>query len=341
MRAVMRTIALILTAALMAAPAWGAGPEKGLTVKGVRFFSYAGFTRIVFETEQAAPYVLTRSGDGRSVYFSSYGGPFTLEVPRLPVVDDGVVKSLEPRQDGNQKAITISLGPSAGEIKDFVLHGPNRIVVDVLRGTPPAAPQARTAVVIVIDPGHGGADTGIMTGQGPEKAQTLELANALRKALRKSGAKYTIMLTREQDQFLSLDDRAATANAAEATLFVSLHLSPGAEQHVLILDPDEGQALPATGGRGDFLGFDALSEQQQLLWGTQQAEHARESGRLGRAIARALTDREGAEPDQAPLALLRPLASAAVMVETGAAQNRLNTAEAIARGIEQYVREKR
>ncbi len=341
MRAVMRMIAVMLAAVLAAAAALGAVPEKGLTVKGVRFFSYAGFTRIVFETEQAAPYVLTRSGDGRTVYFSSYGGPFVLEVPRLPVVDDGVVKALEPRQDGNQKAITISLGPAAGEIKDFVLHGPDRIVVDVLRGIPSTALPARAAAVIVIDPGHGGSDTGIATGQGPEKAQTLELANALRKALRKSGAKYTIMLTREQDQFLSLDDRAAAANAAAATLFVSLHLSPGSEQRVLILDPDEGHALQASGGRGDFLGFDALSEHQLLLWGTQQAEHAQESGRLGRAIARALTERAGAEPDQAPLALLRPVAAAAVVVEAGVKQNRQHTAEAIAQGIEQYVREKR
>lgn len=340
MRPVTRMIAVILAVALIAAAAAGAAPEKGLTVKNVRFFSYAGFTRIVFETEQAAPYVLTRSGDGRSVYFSSYGGPFTLLVDRLPIVDDGVVKALEPRQDGDQKAITITLGPGAGDIKDFVLHGPDRIVVDVLRGAPAAQP-ARSGAVIVIDPGHGGADTGIMTGQGPEKTLTLELANTLRKVLRKSGTKYTIILTREQDRFVALDERAAAANAAGAALFVSLHLASGGQDHTFILDPDEGQMLPATGARGDFLGFDAMSEHQQLLWGTQQAEHSRESGRLGRMIARAVSGREEAEPDQAPLALLKPVAAAAVLVEVDAGQNRLHAAEAIGRGIEQYVRERR
>jgi N-acetylmuramoyl-L-alanine amidase len=341
MRAVKRIIAAILAAALFAVVARGAVPEKGLTVKGVRYFSYAGFTRIVFETEQAAPYVLTRSGDGRSVYFSSYGGPFTLQVARLPVIDDGVVKALEPRQDGDQKAITITLGPGAGDIKDFVLLGPSRIVVDVLRGLPAAPAPQRSGIVIVIDPGHGGTDTGIITGQGPEKAVTLELANALRKVLRKSGTKYTIILTREQDQQVALDERAAAANAAGATLFVSLHLSPGSGQRAFILDPDEGQTLPAPGIRGGFQGFDAMSEHQQLLWGTQQAEHSQESGRLGRAIVRELADRDGAEPDQAPLALLKPVGAAAVLVEVGAGQNRMRTAEAIGRGIEQYVREKR
>jgi hypothetical protein len=40
--------------------------EKGLTVKGVRYSTYAAFTRIVFEVEAAAPYVVTRSQDGKA-----------------------------------------------------------------------------------------------------------------------------------------------------------------------------------------------------------------------------------------------------------------------------------
>jgi N-acetylmuramoyl-L-alanine amidase len=337
----MRTIAVILLVALGAFAASAAGADKGLTVKGVRFFSYAGFTRIVFETQEAAPYVLTRSGDGKSVYFSSYGGPFTLTAATLPTINDGVVKTLESRQDGSQKAITILLGPAAGEVKDFVLRGPDRIVVDVLRGAAPVVGSgAETRRVIMIDPGHGGSDTGIMSGQGPEKTLTLELALALRKALLRTGAKLSVLLTRDQDLAATLDQRAAAANASNATLFVSLHLSDGPETHVFILDPDEGQTLPAPAGRRGFLEFDTQSEHQQSLWGTQQAEHSQESGRLGREIVRALTGRDNAEPDQAPLALLEPVDAAAVVVEVGAGQNRMKTAEAIGRGIEHYVRGK-
>jgi N-acetylmuramoyl-L-alanine amidase len=337
----MRTIAGILCACVLAAAAASGAGDQGLAVKGVRYFSYPGFTRIVFETESAASYVMTRSGDGRSLYFSSYGGPFTVAVSPLPVINDGVVKGLELRRDGDKLAVIIVLASGAGTSKDFVLRGPDRIVLDVFRGAPaPPAPEAGRTV-IMIDPGHGGTDTGIVTGQGPEKAFTLELANALRRRLTAQGKKMTVLLTREQDRSMNADERAAAANAAEAQVFVSLHLTQSADDRVFILDPDEGRAIAAAGAPGDFLGFDAVSEQQQMLWGTQQAEHAQDSGRLGRAVIRSISGRETAEPDQAPLLVLEPVAAAAVLVELGAGRNPAHAADAIARGIEQYVRERR
>jgi N-acetylmuramoyl-L-alanine amidase len=340
----MRTIAGMLCACLIALAAGSFGAEKGLTVRNVRFFSYPGFTRIVFEAEEAAPYVLTRSGDGRSLHFSSYGGPFALKAPQLPVIRDGVITGMEFRQDGEHRAIIITLGPAAGDAKDFVLRGPDRIVVDVLRGAaaaiPPEAPAART-LVVVIDPGHGGADTGIVTGQGMEKALTLELAKAVRKRLLTGAVKMKVLLTREQDQAVTIDERAAFSNASGAHLFVGLHAATGPGGRVFILDPDEGPSPPSSGGPADFLGFDAVSEQQQMLWGTQQATHSQESGRLGRSVARAFAARDGIEPEQAPLAQLKAVDAAAVLVEAGFGLDRGKTADGIARGIEQYAREKR
>lgn len=340
----MRTTIGTLCACLVIFSSGALAAEKGLAIKGVRFFSYSGFTRIVFEAEEAAPYVLTRPGDGRTLHFSAYGGPFTVKVAQLPVINDGVVKGMELRQDGEHRSLHITLGPAAGDTKDFVLRSPDRIVVDVLRGAAAApAPEAAAAKapVVVLDPGHGGAETGIVTGQGVEKALMLELAVSIRKILRKSGARMTVVLTREQDQAATLDERAAFANASGAFLFVSLHAAQGPAGRVFILDPDEGRPSPSTGRPSDFLGFDAVSEQQQTLWGAQQAGHSQESGRLGRHIARALAGREGAEPAQAPLAQLKAVDAAAVLIEAGTSMNRGKAAEAIAQGIEQYVREKR
>jgi N-acetylmuramoyl-L-alanine amidase len=340
----MRTIAGILFMLLITCPAVAATAENGLSVKGVRYFSYSGFTRIVFETEEAAPYVLTRSGDGKTLYFSSYGGPFILKSPQLPQINDGVVRGMEFRQERDHRSVIIMLGPAAGEAKDFVLRGPDRIVVDVLRGAAPAAvPEALAAKapVVVIDAGHGGAETGIVTGQGMEKTLTLDLAHSVRKLLRKSGVKMTVLLAREHDQAMTVDERAAFSNAARAFLFVSLHAAPGQDVRVFILDPDEGQLSASSGGTSDFQGYDAMSEQQQMLWGTQQARHAQESGRFGRNMARAFSASETAEPEQAPLVQLKAVDAAAVLIETGMTVNRGKTAEVIAREIEQYVREKR
>lgn len=343
MPAGMRILAGIFCAGVILVAVAAGAVETGLTVKGVRFFSYPGFTRIVFEAERAAPYVMTRSGDGRSLYFSSYGEPFALTAPRLPVINDGVVKGLEHRREGDQQAVIIHLAPAAGDAKDFVLRGPDRIVLDVYRGVLPAAPTgAGGKTVVLIDPGHGGLqDSGIATPRGPEKEITLGLANALRRALRKSAVPMTVHLTRDADVRLSADERASAANTGDADVFVSIHLAPGAESRVFLLDPDEGRTVAAGSVPGDFLGFDAVSDQQERQWGTQQAEYAQESGRLGRIIVRALTGADKGEPDQAPILALKAVAAPAVLVEIGTEQDRQRAMEAVAKGIEQYVRAKR
>ncbi len=339
----MRTFLGILCAAALALSATAATADSGLTVKGIRYFSYPGFTRIVFETAEAAPYVLTRSSDGSSLYFSSYGGPFVVTAAQLPAINDGVVKSLAVRQEGERRAIIISLGPAAGPAKDFVLRGPDRIVLDIQRGAEAVHESAEAArvPVVVLDPGHGGPDTGVVTSHGVEKVATLELADAVRRRLRKDGANLTVLLTRDRDRAMTIDERSAFSNAAGADLFVSLHAAEGDDARVFILDPDEGRSLPSSGGATDFQRFDAAAEHQQLLWGTQQAAHARASGRLGRTLARAFAGRDDAEPVQAPLIQLEAVDAAAVLVETGLGLNSAKTAETLARGIEEYVREKR
>jgi len=66
-----------------------------------------------------------------------------------------------------------------------------------------------------------------------------------------------------------------------------------------------------------------------------------EDNRFGRSLVRALKASEAAEPEQAPLAQLKAVDAAAVLIETGMAMNRGKAAEAIAREIGHYVREKR
>jgi N-acetylmuramoyl-L-alanine amidase len=337
----MRIVCKLIVLWLLLLPQGAASGEKGLTVKGVRYFSYAAFTRIVLELDSAAPYVLTRTDGGRSLLLSAYDGPFALKAP-LPTLRDSVVSGLEAKEDAGRTFVVIRLDAAAGEVKDFVLRGPDRIVIDIAKGTAPAPlPQPGKLLVIVLDAGHGGKDTGIVTAQGQEKTLTLELAQAIRKALQKN-PRIKVVLTREKDQALSLDERAAVANAAGANIFVSIHAAPGSVDRVFIEDPDEdADAQAARPASRDFFGFEAGSELQETLWGRQQAGHARESGALGRKIVRALSGVASAEPVQAPLAAFKPVDAAAILIEAGMAGDRSKTAEAVARGIEQDVRESR
>lgn len=74
---------------------------------------------------------------------------------------------------------------------------------------------------IVIDPGHGGKDPGATGGGVREKDIALDVAKKVRVHLRAAG--YSVILTREQDKFVSLGNRAAEANMWGADLFVSIH----------------------------------------------------------------------------------------------------------------------
>jgi N-acetylmuramoyl-L-alanine amidase len=195
--------------------------------------------------------------------------------------------------------------------------------------------------VVVLDAGHGGTDTGTVTAQGQEKTIALDLAQAIKKILQRD-PRLHVVLTREKDVALSLSERAAAANTSGASVFVSIHIAPGTNDRIYIQDPGEDMGVQAVQSVSrDFLSFEAGSEQREMLWGRQQAAHAQESNALGRQLARQLEGKDNAEPLQMPLAGLKAVDSAAVMIEVGAGRNRAQAAEAAAKGIEQYVRENR
>jgi N-acetylmuramoyl-L-alanine amidase len=77
--------------------------------------------------------------------------------------------------------------------------------------------------VVVIDPGHGGRDQGATANALVEKDLTLDLAFRTERLLQTYGFK--TVLTRRDDTFLSLIDRAEMANKYERSLFVSLHFN--------------------------------------------------------------------------------------------------------------------
>lgn len=76
-------------------------------------------------------------------------------------------------------------------------------------------------MVVCLDPGHGGYDTGCSNGELKESEQTLELALAVRDAMEKQGIK--VVMTREDDTYVALDERANIANQAGADYFLSIH----------------------------------------------------------------------------------------------------------------------
>ncbi len=102
------------------------------------------------------------------------------------------------------------------------------VVVQKATSTPrPYVAPLRLKKVIVIDAGHGGHDPGAKGSETNEKDINLAAALSLKERLDRSG-RYKVILTRDTDVFIPLENRVQVARHANADLFISLHSDSGA-----------------------------------------------------------------------------------------------------------------
>jgi len=98
---------------------------------------------------------------------------------------------------------------------------------DVAKTIEPLVRPHRVAVgkiqTVVLDPGHGGYDKGQVSRYGCEKDFALDVARKLRPVLQSKGLR--VIMTREGDYFVPLEVRARVANAAQNSIFVSIHFN--------------------------------------------------------------------------------------------------------------------
>jgi len=154
---------------------------------------------------------------------------------------------------------------------------------------------------IVIDPGHGGKDPGARGHRGTEEKDiTLKVALKLRDLLSQQRG-IRILMTRERDEFIELEDRAKFANRHEADLFVSVHVNSHPQRSVKGIEiyhfgeakdqralevaaRENGTPLNNTGVGWEYLVADLLTakkieESLELAWTAKEAMVANLNGR--------------------------------------------------------------
>jgi len=214
---------------------------------------------------------------------------------------------------------------------------------------------------VVIDPGHGGRDTGAIGPRGlREKDVALAIARTLAGRLRALG--FTVILTRKDDSYVSLDERTRIANQARADLFVSVHCNAarrrtltGVETWTLNVASDRYATRLAT-----FENADAertVSDLRLILADLATWANASDARDLAQSVqsslVRNLRARVGRVEDhgvkQALFYVLLGAHMPAILVETGFISNpaeearlrnrkyQTGAAEAIARGVKEFV----
>ncbi|MSP81653.1 MAG: N-acetylmuramoyl-L-alanine amidase [Alphaproteobacteria bacterium] len=148
-------------------------------------------------------------------------------VAALEVTPDSVVADLADD-------VTVgALAPGSADPSDLVTLVAQALAEPVGPSAPLPPRKPRLALpVIVIDPGHGGADPGALASKGRfEKDLTLTAAGELRDLLSRTG-QFTVYLTRDVDVLLPLGERVAIAQRHDADLFISLHCDAIDDQSV-------------------------------------------------------------------------------------------------------------
>ena len=346
---------------------------------------YEEFSRVVIEPSFPLSFEIEK---GSSFMLVKISIDIRFQIQREPF-DSRIIKSFGWTKGGDYYILTIKTKIRDFSYDYFVLDNPTRLVLDFSEAGEESGGEERTPEremqsrldstlsrereessspgiqTIVIDPGHGGMEPGALGKFGTlEKDVALALGLKLKDVIEKN-LPVRVVLTREDDVSISLENRAALANYNKSDLFISIHINSsfrkdahGPETFFLSREAtdDEARRLaymennPAEFEEG-IVG-DSEDEITMILWDMAQSAYLKESSLLAETIQEELnhlmrTRNRGIK--QAPFKVLSGVACPAVLVEVAFISNpeeerKLNTewfqnnvVEAIYRGLENYI----
>jgi N-acetylmuramoyl-L-alanine amidase len=304
-----------------------------------------GGARVIFDATPRVESTVVQ-GDGRLlVRFDA-----DLVDAAIPAIQpQGVVQAVAP-VDGTTLAVQLGGGFTGFRSTSQTSGTTARLIVDLVADRsaattasgagPPASPpplplpsltRPDTIRTVVIDPGHGGDDRGVVGPNGAtEKDITLAVARRLETTL-EGRLGMRVLLTRTEDRIVPIDQRTALANNNKADLFISLHANgsfrpslAGATIFYAAFERDDAEAgtvlgggeLPAVGGGTRSLDL--------VLWDLAQVRHVDRSAAFAGVLQQQFRNRVplSDRPIQSsPLRVLESANMPAVVVELGYLSN--------------------
>lgn len=232
--------------------------NNGTVISNIRHWTYPDYTRVVIDLNQTPSYQVERlaSAQGLSVHISKAMVGEILQQRRGLAAAEGNLKKIEISEKEQNEVYILLTFKMLGAYKVIPISDPERLVIDVFvtetafkkendkkgieledqinspapKITPAPSPSFDIRT-IVIDPGHGGKDPGAIGSRGlTEKEVVLDVSLRLRTLIQKILKKQVIM-TRDRDIFIPLDERTLLANSKKADLFISVHANASQKRH--------------------------------------------------------------------------------------------------------------
>ena len=298
-------------------PRVSGAPAGKVLLTQIRYTSSQSYTRITMDLSSEIRFEThilkedTSRGLPPRIYVDLLGTRLGMDGSQPIVVKDRLLRQVRVGRFGSDVVrVVLDMSSLTGH-KAFLLPDPYRLVIDIQaqndreknreevaalekkkelpnsqKSPKPPAPALRK---IVLDPGHGGKDPGALgMNHAAEKDIVLAIARKLAKRL-KAELGIDVVLTRQDDTFIPLEDRTAVANAEDADLFISLHVnaSPngnakGIETYYLDNTTDEASIRLAA--RENATSRKSISDLQFILSDLTQNSKLEDSITLGHRL---------------------------------------------------------
>ncbi len=215
----------------------------------------------------------------------------------------------------NKDSVLFSPGTFYG-FKTFPLKNPDRIVIDVFLTEKKPGDEKKSAKpsvklpwkeaeihktdIVVIDPGHGGYEDGLVKDAYKEKNVSLDVGKRLMTLITREFIQ--CFITRESDQFMSLEERIKFTNNERADVFLSLHV--GKHSNIVLYTPVVNES-----GSAELEKFMAYKGQEDFLAKTAA---------LSDAMQKAITENFGSDMVSVkplPYSILSKIGAAALIIE--------------------------
>lgn len=350
-------------------------------VEGVRHWSNRAYTRVVVDLTGPVQYAKQRIGGPDRLFIDLWPAELSPDIEKKPLsVDDSLLERVRFAQNRPGVVRVVLDIKRLHDFKIFTLANPYRLTIDVHGDAATAATPLKDIVIwgegakkhepqpirsIVLDPGHGGKDPGAVGRRGlREKDVNLDITKRLSRLLRDAGVR--VILTRDRDVFVSLEERTAIANINNADLFISIHQNAnryrsakGVETY--FLNATEDEQILKVAARENNISISQMTVLEKILLDLDATDNATKSIPLANsvqeALIRSLSQRSqkvnnlGSKPG--PFYVLVGAKMPAILVEASFISNpqeeaklktsshRQRIAEAIFQGIQQYARRHR
>lgn len=334
-------------------------------IKNVKYWSNDDYTRVVIELSGKAHFYkhwLRENPEFKKpprLFVDIYNSVIDPSIPKNMDINDGLLKGL---RWGIYDKFTTRVVLDIDSVNDFTvfqMENPYRIVIDVSKDPLPKTALDTTKIpqkqeskqkskgkvtlldtgekhtlasafglkvkTVVLDPGHGGKDPGATYNGLMEKDMNLDISLRVKRKLQEYDSALKVLLTRETDIFIPLEERTAFANKNKADIFVSIHQNASRNQdahgiETYVLNVTKDKAALAVAAFENQASEKSISDLQGILKDIMLNSKLEESLMLANFVQKDLvasTNDKNLGVKQAPFYVLVGAKMPSILIECG------------------------